>query len=73
MGSWQSILSVSHRLQDDSMMTIDTKSPDQSAAHLTTTQDLKFHGNFVKKANHLSRCVKGALRNMENVVGNFVT
>ena len=26
----------------------------------------------MKKANHLSRCVKGTLRNMENVVGNFV-
>ena len=26
----------------------------------------------MKKANHLSRCVKGTLRNMENV-GNFVT
>ena len=27
----------------------------------------------MKKANHLSRCVKGTLRNMDNVVGNFVT
>ena len=27
----------------------------------------------MKKANHLSRCVKGTLRNMENVFGNFVT
>ena len=27
----------------------------------------------MKKASHLSRCVKGTLRNMENVVGNFVT
>ena len=29
--------------------------------------------NFVKKANHLSSYVMGTLRNMENVVGNFVT
>ena len=27
----------------------------------------------MKKTNHLSRCVKGTLRNMENVVSNFVT
>ena len=25
------------------------------------------------KANHLPRCVKGTLRNTNNVVGNFVT
>ena len=27
----------------------------------------------MKKANHLCRCVKGTPKNMENVVGNFVT
>ena len=27
----------------------------------------------MKKADHLSRCVKGTLRNVEKVVGNFVT
>ena len=27
----------------------------------------------MKKASHLSRCVKGTLRNIKNVVGNFVT
>lgn len=27
----------------------------------------------MKKPNHLSSCVKGTLRNMENVVGNFET
>ena len=27
----------------------------------------------MKKARHLSRCVKGTLRNIKNVVGNFVT
>lgn len=27
----------------------------------------------MKEASHLSRCVKGTLRDMENVVGNFVT
>ena len=27
----------------------------------------------MKKASHLSRCVKGALRNIKNDVGNFVT
>ena len=27
----------------------------------------------MKKSNHLSRCDKGTLRNMENVVDNFVT
>ena len=32
----------------------------------------KSRGNFVKKASRLSRCVKGTLRNMPNVVGNFV-
>ena len=36
-------------------------------------QDLKFRGNFVKKANHLSRCAKWTLRNIEIVVSNFVT
>ena len=25
------------------------------------------------KASHLSRCVKGTLRNIKNVVGNFVS
>ena len=29
--------------------------------------------DIVKKASHLSRCVKGTLRNIKNVVGNFVT
>ena len=33
----------------------------------------KFRGIFVKKASHLSRCVKGTLRNIKNVVGNFLT
>ena len=37
------------------------------------TQHLQSCGNFVKKANHVSRCDKGTLRNIENVVGNFVT
>ena len=27
----------------------------------------------MKKASHLSRCVKGALRNIKKDVGNFVT
>ena len=27
----------------------------------------------MKKASDLSRCVKGTLRNIKNVVGNFVT
>ena len=27
----------------------------------------------MEKASHLSRCVKGTLRNIRNVVGNFVT
>ena len=27
----------------------------------------------MKKASHLSRCVKGTLRNIKNVVGNFLT
>ena len=27
----------------------------------------------MKKASHLSRCVKGTLRNIKTVVGNFVT
>ena len=30
-------------------------------------------GNFVKKASHLSRCVMRTLRNIENVVSNFLT
>ena len=30
-------------------------------------------GAFVKKVSHLSRCVKKTLRNMKNVVGNFLT
>ena len=29
--------------------------------------------HFVKKGSHLSRCVMGTLRNIKNVVGNFVT
>ena len=36
-------------------------------------QELKFRGIFVKKASHLSRYVKGTLRNIKNVVGNFLT
>ena len=35
--------------------------------------EIKSRGNFVKKASHLSRCIKGTLRNMVKVVGNFVT
>ena len=27
----------------------------------------------MKKAGHLSKCVKGSLRKIKNVVGNFVT
>ena len=27
----------------------------------------------MKKASHLSRCVKGTLRNIKNDVGNFLT
>ena len=33
----------------------------------------KFRGIFVKKASHLSKCVKGTLKNIKNVVGNFLT
>ena len=36
-------------------------------------QEIKFCEIFVKKASHLSGCVKGTLRNIKNVVGNVVT
>ena len=36
-------------------------------------RDLKSRGIFLKITSHLSRSVKGTLRNTENVVGNFGT
>ena len=39
---------------------------------LVVREHMSSRGIFMVKANHLPRCVKGTLRNIKNVVGNFV-